>query len=94
MSEFIDRVAKAIGDDLYGYCDPKDTPNTWQVAVGAARAAVAAMREPSDGMFMRGSNAEPYNRKQNGRMRGRRIGDMPARDCWRLMIDAALEEQY
>jgi hypothetical protein len=42
-------------------------------------------------MFMCGGNAEPYNRTQTGRMRGRRIGDKPARDCWKIMIATALE---
>ena len=58
-----------------------------------ARAAIEAMREPTELMFMRGGNAEPYNRTQTGRMRGRRIGDKPARDCWRIMIDTALNER-
>jgi hypothetical protein len=85
MHEMIDRItdllmAHGCGDS--GQCEK------------TARAVVEAMREPTDDMFMAGSNAEPYNRAQNGRMRGRRIGDMPARDCWRLMIDRALAKYY
>jgi hypothetical protein len=40
----VERVARAIGDALYGYCDPLDTPNTWGVAMSIARAAIAAMK--------------------------------------------------
>lgn len=50
MTEMLDRVAKAIGDHLYGYVDPKDTPNSWPKALGAARAAIEAMRDPTDAM--------------------------------------------
>lgn len=55
-----------------------------------ARKVIEAMREPTELMFMRGGDAEPYNRDQTGRMLGRRIGDKPARDAWRIMIETAL----
>jgi hypothetical protein len=35
-------VAKAIGDTIYGYVDPNDTPNTWKSAIDAAGAALGA----------------------------------------------------
>jgi hypothetical protein len=66
------------------------SPDQIEDWVAAARAAIAAMREPTEAMFMRGGNVEPYNRAQTGRMLGKRIGDLPARDCWRIMIDWAL----
>lgn len=47
----IDKVAKAIGDNLYGYVDPKDTPNAWPASLEIARTAVEAMRKPTPGMI-------------------------------------------
>lgn len=44
MSEMLDRVARAIGESYDGYADPVETPNNWARAVGAARAAIEAMR--------------------------------------------------
>jgi hypothetical protein len=81
MHEMIDRITDLLMN--HGCGDSDQCEKT-------ARAIVGAMREPTADMFMAGSNAEPYNRRQDGRMRGKRIGDMPARDCWRLMIDRAL----
>ena len=60
--------------------------------VGEARAVLEAIREPTHEMYMIGGNAQPYNRAQDGRKRGRRIGDLPARDAWRRMVDKALQE--
>lgn len=42
MSEdatFVERMAKALGDDLYGYVDPVATPNTWATSMGLAMTA-------------------------------------------------------
>lgn len=54
MNKMIERVAKNIGDNLYGYCDKNDTPNTWETAVGLARSAIKAMREPTEEMIKAG----------------------------------------
>ena len=40
------RVAKAIGDAVYGYVDPIDTPNTWATALSAAHDALVAADAP------------------------------------------------
>lgn len=84
MSEMIERVARALarsnGDGAY-----------WHAYLRQALAAIEAMHEPTEAMFMAGSNAEPYDRAGTSRMHGRRIGDLPARDCWRLMIERALK---
>lgn len=52
----IDKVAKAIGDNLYGYVNPKDTPNTWPASLEIARTAVEAMRKPTPGMVTAANN--------------------------------------
>lgn len=54
-----ERVAKAIGDCLYGYVDPNDTPNIWASSVSAAEEALKAMREPTAAMLAVGP-PEPY----------------------------------
>jgi hypothetical protein len=68
-------------------------PGTQETYCTEAKRIVAVMRKPSAGMFMLGGNVEPRSRDQTGRMKGKRIGDMVARDCWRGMIDAALAEK-
>lgn len=40
------RVAKAIGDAVYGYVDPVDTPNTWATVLSAAHDALAVADVP------------------------------------------------
>lgn len=39
----VERMAKVIGDEIFGWVDPIGTPNTWAVVLGTARAAIAAM---------------------------------------------------
>jgi hypothetical protein len=56
MAEMIDRVARAIGEVYDGLADPELTPNNWARAALAARAAVDAMREPTDQMITAGWN--------------------------------------
>lgn len=45
MSEMVERVARAIAEDQDGMED------YWDAYVNAARAAIAAMREPTDKMI-------------------------------------------
>ncbi len=68
MSEMVERVAKAIANNsnLYG-CDPKNI----------ARAAIEAMREPTEAMEKAVSGDEHI--------------DQDPRYYWPLMIDAALK---
>jgi hypothetical protein len=56
VTEMEERVAKAIGDLIYGYVDQTDTPNNWANAVGMARAAFTEMRKPTEAMQLAGHN--------------------------------------
>lgn len=75
MSEMIERVARALAkQDAY-----PDLPNepAWPGWREVARAAIAAMREPTEAM----------------RIKGRYANEMSdATATWRAMIDAALLE--
>jgi hypothetical protein len=56
------RVAKAVGDVAFGYVDPDETPTTWDMSLSMARAALIAMREPTDTMIMA---SVPFNSRQS-----------------------------
>lgn len=90
--EITERIAKAINESAYAPHEESWAKDRWRDFLPAAKRVLIAMFEPTHAMYMHGGNAEPYNRAQSGRMRGRRIGDLPARDAWRLMIDRALGE--
>jgi hypothetical protein len=53
----MERVAKAIGDECYGWVDAKETPNTWAISVDAARAALDAISVPTPSMLRAGLTA-------------------------------------
>lgn len=81
MSEMVERVARAIyfrgddqGDTAWHHCQ------LWHrdVAREQARAAIEAMREPTEAMVK-----AAYGRERTGTERGN----------WRAMIDAALKEK-
>lgn len=79
MSEVVERVARAIC--RAGICGPKDhldeqEDRNWRKFELEARAAIAAMREPTLKMEL----AAPVNEYAE------------ARECWQAMIDAALKE--
>ncbi len=62
---------------------PNEGPFRWQAYTGQARAVLAAIREPSEGMTEIGS----------AKFRGVGIQTRQAvGDAWEVMIDAALEE--
>jgi len=87
MTNMIERVAKAI-NDVYepGYYNPKSL----------ARAAIAAMREPTGAMYMAGGDVSPSAHladKDYKPYGTKTIGDMAAKAAWEKMIDAALEEK-
>jgi len=86
------RVAKAIGEALYGYCDPVDTPNTYSAATTAARAAIAEMRQPTDDMIAVGRDMEfeRDNPTSEYEMIVSYRVDADATAIWQTMIDAAL----
>lgn len=71
----VEEVARAITFSLWG-----DRDGMWQCYVSEARAAIAAMREPTEKMLLAAEHAEE-------------LGDAPAYKHWRAMIDAALEEK-
>jgi len=71
MTDMIERVAKAINDTMLQHGDYKPDE--------LARAAIAAMREPTDRMVHVGTMA---NLRQDGFFMG---------GIWKNMIDAALE---
>lgn len=61
-----------------------DDEITQEAVLRLARAAIAAMREPTEAMLSKGQFAE------NGYGQG--IGGNSAKECWQDMIDAALKE--
>lgn len=100
MFEMIERVAraihKAIDEDTWvGEFAPGEVVVDGNVDFMAlARAAIEAMREPEDMMFMKGGNTPPSNQGRDhlGKARSmKRIGDLAAKECWETMVDAALK---
>ncbi len=71
MSEMIERVAKALVEAWPSW-------GTWgdEEARKGARAAIEAMREPTEAMVIAG---------------GKQLDCAFERQCWRAMIDAALK---
>ena len=87
MTDMIERVAKAINDAMLQRGDYKPDE--------LARAAIAAMREPTSAMYMAGGIVSPSAHladKDYKPYGTRTIGDMAAKSAWEKMIDAALEE--
>lgn len=82
----IERVARALcverGQDP-DYSPPDCTPN-WLEHVSDARAAIEAMREPTDGMV------DVCDEIDNGNCEGIAVGST-GRDVWHAMIRAALD---
>jgi hypothetical protein len=91
MGEMVERVADAILEALAknGNQDGFLKSELDEVAC----AAIKAMREPDDMMFMKGGNTPPSNQGRDhlGKARSmKRIGDLAARECWQTMVDEAL----
>ena len=87
MTDMIERVAKCI------YADGGLSLNECR---GLARAAIAAMREPTGAMYMAGGIVAPSAHLADKKYKPygtRTIGDMAAKAAWEKMIDAALEEK-
>ena len=72
--DMVAKVARAIGDHLYGYVDAADTPATWAKSIAVARLAIQALRDPTEPMM----EAAFKECRNNGRV------------AWQAMIDAAL----
>ena len=86
MTYMIDKIARAMHASVNGHVQPPPTwdnqseqsQNYWRIG---ARAAIVAMREPTDRMVHVGTMA---NLRQDGFFMG---------GIWKNMIDAALEEE-
>jgi hypothetical protein len=80
--DMIERVARALtiydGSDPDGRTSIADRPKRWMLMIEDARAAIAAMREPTEAML---SAAEEYRPP---------IHRLTWAGPWRAMIDAAL----
>lgn len=80
----IERVARALIDadpHVHGHC-----AEHIQMKLGAARAAITALRTPSEAMLIA---ARDWSYAKYGKP----IGDDAAMGCWQAMIDAALVEK-
>ena len=90
MSEMIERVAEALTRDGFARLQSLQTKDedayqawrekVWPTSLAAARAAIAAMREPTESMVA------ASDREWDGRMSHRSTG------AWQAMIDEALKE--
>jgi len=80
MSEMVEHVARAMADKLseqqFGSTTPWHDPEFRQNAMEVARAAIKAMREPTENMIRAGYLADT----------------LALEDAWREMIDEALKE--
>lgn len=87
MTSMVDRVAEAISRSFHeeGYIEGQSEPSLWAEFQKAAKEAIAAMREPTHLMLVRGSEQgngpESYQKSKKG---------LP--DIWRDMVDSALGE--
>ena len=78
MSEMVERVAMALCDERWRGDWPKLNEGEREDWRGAARAAIAAMREPIEAMINSAHD--------------RIAGEGEIADVWRAMIDEALRE--
>lgn len=79
MSEMIERVARAVSQSFHdeGYIEGVSDPAEWNEFLKAARAAIEAMREPTDRMVWDGGTALHDKGEDTA-------------GIWAAMIDAAL----
>jgi hypothetical protein len=89
-TSIVERMAEAIcialGDD------PNREGERLTAYEEAARAALAAAREPSEGMAIAGGCVSTWTPDDDGGEYEDYVGDYRAADVWREMIDKALEE--
>ena len=90
MSEMVERVAKAIRDHnmRQGGVEPASdmTPFEAQHYTAEARAAIAAMREPTEAMVLAGDDAQTDIQGPDEGIQVAMCSSVP----WQAMIDAAL----
>ena len=46
MNDMIEQMAQAIGNAIYGHCDPINTPDTWAKSLAAAGAVLETVLDP------------------------------------------------
>ena len=82
MSKMIKQVARAIATYQLSVLRDGPRPDSDTFAQGSARAAITAMREPTEEMIIKANLRGPYDGS----------GYHWAKVYWRAMIDAALAE--
>lgn len=82
VESMVERVARAIAG-----CQQEIGADKWRYCLPEARAAIEAMREPTDAMIMAAEWAEPEYREDDRDMA------IQFKAEWRAAIDAALNEQ-
>lgn len=92
MSEMLERVARAICRG--GMTGPKDhldeqENSNWRMFVVEARAAIAAMREPTNAMIVTGDEKIIWHLNGTSLVRA---DPTPAQNCFVSMIDEALRD--
>jgi hypothetical protein len=87
--DMIERVARAMARQRAAEWPEEysEVDRIWHHFTGLARAAIAAMREPTDTMDDAGGNTFEYYAHSASLL------DADATVCWRAMIDAALKGQ-
>ena len=92
VTDMVERVARAMAtaDGINPdepFCPPgcHVSQTAWQLRLLAARAGIAAMREPTQFMFVDGGLAF-----ENAAFGEGKLVFEAAADCWRAMVDAAL----
>lgn len=88
QSIMIERVARAMARANYPAATDNDIDEMWEGWVKEARAAIAAMREPTPAMIDRF-----VSRALQVQIGGGYTWSDYARDQWQTMIDAALQER-
>ena len=86
MTDMIERVAKAIFDE--GNNPSDDLESDKDITLRFARAAIEAMREPTDAVMEAGCASNP----PGGYHAGTTLRDIIGAE-WRAMIDEALKEK-
>lgn len=90
MSTMIERVARAIRRKYNIEIFDRDEEDGWEYSLDQARAAIEAMREPTENMLDYGACYEdPQNEYKHNPLYDE--GDL-SRDVYKAMIDAALKE--
>lgn len=84
----VERVARAFVEHLRG-----EGAIVWEEDIAAARAAIEAMREPTEVMLPERGVRVGFFSDADGIEDNMYVDKDEARDVWRAMVDAALNEQ-